>query len=186
MDCMEEVIAALRQAKDQAGETNKSVSGKSGVPISSVAKFFSGALTNPSFFMVGSIAEALGVSLDELAGISSTEPEPDLAMQSRLEAAEQELLLTKRYAIRLESGLDERKPVIYGLVGLCIFLALAFGAYVVMDIRDTEHGLIRGGSTVSPLLYLLLIAIISTGLVTAHHIAKRSAKQKEGQSDGLH
>lgn len=184
MDCMEEVIAALRQAKDQAGETNKSVSEKSGVPISSVAKFFSGALTNPSFFMVGSIAEALGVSLDELAGISSTEP--DLTMQSRLEAAEQALLLTKRYAIRLESGLDERKPVIYGLVGLCIFLALAFGAYVVMDIRDTEHGLIRGGSTVSPLLYLLLIAIISTGLVTAHHIAKRRAKQKEGQSDGLH
>lgn len=184
MESMEEVIAALRQAKDLAGETNKSVSEKSGVPISSVAKFFSGALTNPSFFMVASIAEALGVSLDELAGIPS--PEPDPALQSRLAAAERELDMARKYAKRAETGLDERKPVIYGLVGLCIFLALAFGAYVVMDIRDTAHGLIRGGSIVSPLLYLLLIAIISTGLVTAHHIAKRRSKQKEGESDGLH
>lgn len=180
MTNMDEVVRQLREAKDRAGETNRSVAEKSGVPLSSVAKFFSGASQNPSFAMISAFAEALGLSLDALAGFHAAEaPPPEPEMQHRLEAAEQELEYTKLYASRLEAGISERRPVIYGLAGLSIFLALAFVAYFVIDVNDPYHGMIREGSGVSPFLYLLLLGITSVILATAHFIVKHKTKHKE-------
>lgn len=180
MTNLDEVVRQLREAKDRAGETNRSIAEKSGVPLSSVAKFFSGASQNPSFVMISAFAEALGLSLDALAGLpAAEEPPPEPEVQHRLEAAERELAYTKLYASRLEAGLAERKPVIYGLAGLSIFLALAFVAYIVIDINDPDHGLIRAGSGVSPLLYLLILGITSALLATAHFVVKHKNKQKE-------
>ena len=185
---LDEVVRQLREAKDRSGETNRSIAEKSGVPLSSVAKFFSGASQNPSFVMIAAFAEALGLSLDALAGLPTAEAAPEepgipqaeaIALQHRLEAAEQELAYTKLYASRLEAGLAERKPVIYGLAGLSIFLALAFVAYIVIDINDPDHGLIRAGSGISPLLYLLLLGITSALLATAHFMVKHKNKHKE-------
>lgn len=129
--------------------------------------------------MVSAFAEALGLSLDALAGFHAAESPPEPEVQHRLEAAEQELQYIKLYVSRLEAGIAERRPVIYGLAGLSIFLALAFVAYIVIDVNDPHHGLIREGSGVSPFLYLLILGITSVLLATAHFIVKHKNKHKE-------
>ena len=69
-----DICAALRQAKDAAGETNHSLSEATGIPESTVAKILSGTRSDPTFSNVAALAAALDLSLDRLAG---RQPPPD-------------------------------------------------------------------------------------------------------------
>ncbi len=98
-------------------------------------------------------------------------------MKGKLAKAEAEVALLKERCQIYQNGIAERKPVIYGLAGLCIFLTLAFVAYIVIDLSDTAHGFIRR-QRVSPVLVLLVLLIISAALGTAHSITKRKHNMK--------
>ena len=54
-----------------------------------------------------------------------------------------------------------------------------FLGYIVIDVNDPDHGMIRAGSGVSPFLYLILLGVTSALLATAHFIVKHKNKQKE-------
>lgn len=56
----------LQQVRQSAGLTQQQLCQKTGLSYSTLAKIERGAIKSPSIFTVNSIAEAAGVSLDEL------------------------------------------------------------------------------------------------------------------------
>ncbi len=74
------------------------------------------------------------------------------------------------------TGIQERKPLIYGLCGLCISLSLMLANYVRLDAQDPSVGLIRRDS-VSPVIVLGILAAVCAGLYLAYAIVKRGRKK---------
>ncbi len=62
----------LQQARQKAGLTQQQLCQKAQLSYSTLAKIERGAIKSPSIFTIQSIAEALGVSLEVLLGISNT------------------------------------------------------------------------------------------------------------------
>ena len=169
------ICAALRQAKEQAGESNQSLAAKSGVPEGTVAKIMCGATASPTFAQVAAMAPALGLNLNVLAGLEPPPVDADAAVaNARLEGANA-LNDTLRERIDLyERGVHQRNLAICGLLGFLAFFATAFVVYVILDLQNPQYGLFRGPAT--HWAYLVVIAPVVTILLAGHTIASRQAK----------
>lgn len=167
-----DICAALRQAKDAAGETNHSLSEATGIPESTVAKILSGTRSDPTFSNVAALAAALDLSLDRLAG---RQPPPDDAAVLRAQLAgaqKMEGVLNSRLAV-YERGVRQRNAAICVLLAMTVLLASVFVLYVILDFRNPEYGFFRVQGPVSPLAYL---AILSPGIIipaVIHAVAHR-------------
>lgn len=170
----------IKEATKTQHKTHRDIVEHTGVPRSTVAKFLSGALSNPCVFYVAALCKYLSLSMDSLFDIAPLqEPESGntAELQAKLDGAEKQVALLKERSKILEAGIAERKPIIYGLAGMCVFLSLIFVVYLFIDVADTAHGLIRN-NRISPALIVIILAIVVTALGTAHSIAKQKAKTK--------
>lgn len=68
---------ALLAKKKELGMSNAVISDISGVPESTLAKYFNGSTPNPSFETVIGVARALDVSVDALYGITPVHDTPE-------------------------------------------------------------------------------------------------------------
>lgn len=134
----------IKDAAMTQHRTHREIVEHTGVPRSTVAKFLSGALASPSVFYIAALCKYLNLSMD---GLFYTEPQcereagENADLQAKLNSAEQQIKHLNEKCGMLEAGIRERKPVIYGLAGLCIFLSVALCGYIALDISDMEHGL---------------------------------------------
>ena len=62
----------VRTLKDERGKSLAQISKDSGVPLTSVKRFFNGVTKNPGFLSLCQIIYALGGSVDEVLEISET------------------------------------------------------------------------------------------------------------------
>lgn len=176
----------MKREKDMQGKTNRSMAETTGVPLSTTAKFFSGALTNPSVFMVAAMSIDLGMSLDELMGIKpdtqSKDAETIKELERKLERAEHDLKQSEILNGYLADGIKERRPMIYGLTALCGILVLALMSYLMMDVSNLNFGFIttEGISVVGILLVAILLAAVGFVIYT---MAKRRTKNRKDKSD---
>ena len=170
-----DLVSALRHAKEAAGETNSSLSEKSGVPLSTVAKILAGAVSSPTFEQVAALAAVLELSLDSLAG--NPAPESAAVAQAQLQGLRQQLALLRERIQLYERGVRQRNIIICGLLGLSVFFVLAFVAYVVLDVNDPQHGFFRDGQPASGLLYLAILLVLGLILGIGHHIGARCLKE---------
>lgn len=173
----------IKDEKDKQHETNQSIANNTGVPISNVAKLLSGALSSPSVYYVAAICIYLGISLDGLFDIEPEKPEREsetriVELETQLDGAEKQVALLEERSKLLEAGIKERKPIIYGLAGMCVFLAVALFCYIVIDIKDQEHGLFTA-SNLSDSIGLLCIFITAVMLVLLHFITKIVVNRKK-------
>lgn len=170
----------IKEAAKMQNKTHRDIVEHTGVPRSTIAKFLSGALSNPCVFYVAALCKYLNLSMDSLFDIAQPE-EPETGntaeLQAKLDGAEKQVALLKERSKLLEAGIAERKPIIYGLAGMCVFLSLIFVVYLFIDVADTAHGLVRNNQ-ISPALIVIISAIVVTALVTGHSIAKQKAKIK--------
>lgn len=134
----------IKDAAMTQHRTHREIVEHTGVPRSTVAKFLSGALASPSVFYIAALCKYLNLSMD---GLFYTEPQcereagENADLQAKLNSAEQQIKHLNEKCGMLQAGIRERKPVIYGLAGLCIFLSVALCGYIALDISDREHGL---------------------------------------------
>lgn len=170
-----DLIAALRQAKEAAAETNASLAEKSGVPLSTVAKILSGSVASPTFEQVAALAAVLGLSLDALAG--NPPPESAAVANAHLQGLHQQLDLLRERIQLYERGVRQRNIIICGLLGFVIFLTLAFVAYVILDMGDPDHGFIRSAQPASGRLYLLIVLALSAALALGHRLGAKYLKK---------
>ena len=144
----------IRKAKEEKGITLKELSEASGVPLSSVSTLNAGKQANPLLYNGAALCKVLGLSLDELFGLSAPpedqterlhEIELALARQEgALQAAEARLKLYKRGYTRLLIINSLLIPVIIG--------------YTVWDILNQSVGVFRGEATLLTVLVTVVAA----------------------------
>lgn len=178
----------IKDEKDRQHETNQSIADHTGIPISNVAKLFSGSLSSPNVFYVAAICVYLHLSLDGLMEIMPPK-EPDTGkvaeLQNKLNSAEQQIEHLSEKCRMLEDGIKERKPVIYTLAGLCIFLSVALCGYIVIDISNMDFGFFTAENRVER-LGLLAGAVIAVILTAMQFIEKaRTKRKKDKENDNL-
>lgn len=181
---------ALRRAKDEAGETNRSLAEKSGVPEHTVAKIMSGATPSPSYDQVAAMAAVLDLDLNTLDHV---QPQPTAAAeavtQAHLDGANHIIALYKERLAVYERGVRQRNVIICALLGLLAFFATAFVIYVIMDANNPNYGFIRPDDSGSPWTYLIiavpaLAALIAGHIITSRRVrADRASKRPVSKSD---
>ena len=115
--------------------------------------------------------------------------EPDTGtvaeLQNKLNSAEQQIEHLNEKCRMLEDGIKERKPVIYTLAGLCIFLSVALCSYIVMDISNMDFGFFTADNRLER-LGLLASAVIAVILTAMQFIEKaRTKRKKDKENDNL-
>lgn len=171
----------MRDQKDSLHETNQSVADSTGIPLSNVGKFFSGALANPSVFNTAAMCIHLGMSMDELFEIAPPDNAEKIKhLELQLERANSDLDLVKHHNELLESGIKDRKPVIFGLTAVCLLLTVALMSYLTMDVSNLNFGFFthEGVSVIG-------IIIIALPLVSAVVLAARFIKGKKEKRTGI-
>ena len=165
----------IKDAKDRQHETNQSIADHTGIPISNIAKFFSGSLASPSVFYVAAICIHLHLSLDDLMEITQPPKEPDTEtnvaeLQAKLDGTEKQIALLKEKCKILEDGIKERKPIIYGLAGLCIFLSVSLMTYLIIDIGNKSFGFFRSDRTSVVGIVMIIVLLAAVCVLVAHTI----------------
>lgn len=95
------LVTKLTKLKEKCGFTYQQIADKSGVPLSSVSRIFTGETNNPSYRHVADIVMALGGSLDAIEGIEHPQekvPDKVLELYERELAHKNKIIKTLFYA----------------------------------------------------------------------------------------
>lgn len=168
----------MKDQKDAQRETNQSVADNTGIPISNIAKFFSGTLANPSVFYMAAICIFLGLSLDELLGITPAKSTDDkdariAELETQLDHAQKELELVKHHSKYLEEGIAERKANYSSLTAMCGVLIVPLVIYLIIDISNSNFGFFRADSTSALGPIIAIVVVVAIVLLTIHIIKER-------------
>lgn len=121
----------LSRLKTQTGMSAQQIAEKGHVPASTVSRVLSGQTPDPSFLTVSSMVQALGGSLDELAGLPPPAP-PEAGEGSYV------LLLAEK-----DARLADKDRTIRWLVVACFILGLVAFGYIIWDATYPGAGLIQ-------------------------------------------
>ena len=177
----DEISKIIRQAKHKRNLTNQQLATAANVPQSFVNKLLaSGTSGSANAFYLANICEVLGLSMDDLMGLPKQEDpgQEDAIAILRTEIEHRDALLAEKdkQIKMMQNGLQSRRTLIYSLTGLCILLAAALAAYVILDALNPAMGLIRKtGTNIG--VYLMAIAIIGVCLYIGHSMVKRRSKK---------
>lgn len=177
----DEMSQIIRQAKHEKNLTNQQLSTAANVPQSFVNKLLaSGTSGSANAFYLASICEVLGLSMDDLMGLPKQEDpgQEDAIAILRTEIEHKDALLAEKdkQIKMMQKGIQSRRTLIYSLTGLCILLAAALAAYVILDALNPAMGLIRQtGTNIG--VYLMAMAIIGVCLYIGHSMVKRRNKK---------
>ena len=142
------IQGVCKARKDALKMTHQEISDLSGTPLSTVQTFFSKASKSPSFYTVVPICKALGISIDEVFGISEHLTPTEETLQAEKDGLEKRLsnkretIDTQNHAINMmEKGIRIRNHVILTMFIILIGL-LAWCIYV--DLQCMDVGFWRG------------------------------------------
>lgn len=166
----------VRAAKEEKHYTISDIIERSGVSASAVNKLLAGTQMEPKLYNSAALCKVLGLSLDELFGLTAPEGS---ARQAREEMHQLQL-----ENVRLEAEnrmgaerVNAQRPVILALLILCTALCAALAGYIAIDAQISNAGMIRGGDpTVVAwsiiVLLVLAVAVIAWAMVRALRRAK--------------
>lgn len=174
---MQERAAKLQEAmkaeKQRQGKTNQQMIDESGVARSTVNNYFAGVLNGPGLVQTAALCKVLGMSIDNAMGLSSAADDDAATLRAELGHKEEVIQM-------LDGGVKARRPLIYGLLGLCALLGTALMMYIILDARRPDVGLIRTDG-VSPILIVLCLSGVCGGLWTACRAVKDRVRRKHGE-----
>lgn len=174
----------IREAKERKHYTLQRLIDESGVPKSAVNNINAGKQTYPLLYNAAALCKVLGLSLDELFGLTKPLDSPE-EQQKRIHELELENVRKDGEIKRLEAlnsvlsaQLSNRKPVIYSLIAICAILVAAVIGYMIFDIRISYAGLFRSTGTSAVAIFLGLVIIAAVGIIvyaarTAHREMKK-------------
>lgn len=201
------MLDALREARTRQGKTYQQLSDETGIPPATISRFFSGVVDNPGIFTVAILCAALGVPLMPEDGIYPPESESEIDRLQMQLGHKNELLAERERSMEclmnqsrlMESGIatrdeqlhrkddvikaaqDGNRPLIFGLMSLCIMLAAVLIVYISLDALAPDIGLIRTDG-VSPVIVLGALSITACCMYIGHWVAKRKVRKKEDEN----
>ena len=130
-------VEKLKMIKSEKGLHNADIAKLGDLPLATVTRVFNGQTSNPTFETITRIAIAMGVSLDELAGLKRPDEPP---IPSPIETALNtyaELLKEKDDRIQaLEAEKDKEQKEKYKLAGIIIKLLIFMLVWLTLDILN--------------------------------------------------
>lgn len=177
----DEISQIIREAKQERNLTNQQLATAANVPQSFVNKLLAAGTTgSANAFYLASVCEVLGLSMDALLDLPKQEDpgqEDAIAiLQTEIDHRDALLAEKDKQIKMMQKGLQSRRTLIYSLTGLCILLAAALAAYVILDALNPQMGLIReNGTNIG--VYLIAVAIIGECLYIGHSMVKRRQKR---------
>lgn len=130
-----------RIRKEELKLTYQDISDASGVPLSTVQNFFSKMSKAPSIYTVAPICKVLGISLDEVFGISKHLTPTEETLQARNDELERHVDAKADTIEIMRRGVRIRNGVILILFIMVVLLA-AWGLYI--DMHCVDYGFWRG------------------------------------------
>ena len=139
-------LERLKVLKEEKKMTNADIAKLSNIPLATITRIFNGNTPNPTFETFAHIAIALGVSLDEIAGLKVPEadaPPVPAPIAATLDSYA-ELLKEKddRIAELKAEKEKERKEKHAVAIVLCAFLALVT-VILIVDVLNGHFGYFR-------------------------------------------
>lgn len=139
-------LERLKALKEEKKMTNAEIAKLSDIPLATITRIFNGNTPNPTFETFAHIAIALGVSLDEIAGLKvpETEAPPVPAPIAATLDSYSELLKEKddRIAELKVEKEKERKEKHFVAFAFCGFLALVL-IVLIVDVLNGNFGYFR-------------------------------------------
>ena len=174
----DEYPEALRKARASSSLTLAELARISGVPYNSICSVNSGTTKQPLLYYSAATCKALGLSLDELFGITNTEG--SVTQLKRTNALEVK-------AACLEKDVEHHKrmnavyrPLIFCLVGVCAILLCATIGYVIFK----NIGLFRSSGLTVLAVFLAIVVLAAIALIvfavkTVIHDAKTAKSPQD-------
>lgn len=178
----DEYPEALRKARASSSLTLAELARISGVPYNSICSVNSGATKQPLLYYSAATCKALGLSLDELFGMTNTEG--SVTQLKRINALEVKVACLGKdieYHKRMNAVY---RPLVFCLVGVCAILLCATIGYVIFDIQLKNTGLFKSGGLTVLAVFLAIVALAAVALIafaikTVAHDARIIKRQKD-------
>lgn len=135
------VYDEIKKVKERRRVTNQQIADATGVPISNVGKFFSGAIKSPGLYNVAAMCAWLNVSMDGLLGINEAEGDglKDERIRALTHEVEARTAQTERLAAILDGERKSRRRLTLAL--LCVVAVML--AVLAVDALNGDIGFIR-------------------------------------------
>ncbi len=161
----------VRAAKEEKHYTISDIIERSGVSASAVNKLLAGTQMEPKLYNSAALCKVLGLSLDELFGLTAPEGSARQAREKMHQLQLENVRLEAENRMGAER-VDAQRPVILALLVLCTALCAALAGYIAIDAQISNAGLIQGGDpTVVAwgiiVLLVLAVAVIAWAMVRA-------------------
>lgn len=130
-----------QEQKDLLRLTHQDIADKAGLPLQTVKNFFSRASKSPSVYTVAAICKVLGISLDEVFGISEHLTPAEEPLQARNDELERHVDAKADTIEIMRRGVRIRNGVIAIMFVIIVFLA-AWCVYI--DFHCIDYGFWRG------------------------------------------
>ena len=127
--------------KEELKLTYQDISDTSGVPLSTVQNFFSKFSKSPSIYTVAPICKAMGISLDEVFGISEHLTPTEETLQARNDELERHVDAKADMIEIMRRGVRIRNGVIL-ILFIAVVLLAAWCVYI--DLHCADYGFWRG------------------------------------------
>ena len=121
--------------------THQDIADKAGLPLQTVKNFFSRASKSPSVYTVAAICRVLGISLDEVFGITEHLTPTEETLQARNDELERHVDAKADTIEIMRRGVRIRNGVIL-ILFIAVLLLAAWCVYI--DLHCTDYGLWRG------------------------------------------
>lgn len=134
----------IKAVKEERNITNAEIAKLSNLPLPTITRIFNGSTPNPTFETLAQIAIALGVSLDEIAGLKTSEAPPIATPAATTLDSYLELLKEKDDRIKelKEEKEKERKEKYKLAFVLACFIAFVL-IFLIVDVLNGHFGYFR-------------------------------------------
>lgn len=126
------LLQKMQEMKDETKMTYQDISDKSGVPLSTVKRIFSGQTPDPGYTSVISIIEAMGGSDDDIKQSNTAQPNNLVPRQS-----------VERLCSVYEHSIADKNKLIKALLVIILAMMSVFIFLLVWDLCNPNIGFFR-------------------------------------------
>lgn len=170
----------IKKAKNSSGMTLQELSDKTGVPYNNICTVNAGSMKQPLLYYSAATCKVLGLSLDKLFGLQTTEDAKELAeTKSENHNLTKEIEETKAESrqFEIENACMKRdvehfkhlstiyRPLIFGLIGICAILLCAVIGYIIFDIQLKNIGLFKSSGLTVLAVFLAIVVVAAIALI---------------------
>lgn len=178
----DEYPEALRKARTSSSLTLAELARISGVPYNSICSVNSGATKQPLLYYSAATCKALGLSLDELFGMTNTEG--SVTQLKKINALEVKVACLGKdveYHKRMNAVY---RPLIFCLVSVCAILLCVGTGYIIFDMQLKNIGLFKSGGLTLLAVFLVIVVLAAVALIAfAVKIVIHDAKTAKSSQD---